>query len=59
MQNTVSNTPESQSVGRPRHRPFIIMLVFLLLAIIGINVGEVPAVLEKATRLCLSCIGIG
>jgi len=35
------------------------MLVFLLLAIIGINVGEVPAVLEKATRLCLSCIGIG
>jgi len=59
MQNAASNTSEFQNSGRSRRRPFFIMLVFLLLAIIGINVGEVPAVLEKAARLCLSCIGIG
>jgi len=42
-----------------RLSPFVIMIVFLLLTIIGINLGEVPVVLAKAIRLCLSCIGIG
>jgi len=37
----------------------MVMIIFLLLFIIGINLDEVPEVLEKATILCLSCIGIG
>ena len=36
-----------------------LMLVFGLLLLIGVNLGEVEVVLEKATELCLSCIGIG
>jgi len=35
------------------------MLLFGVLLIIGINLGEAQSVLEKATELCLSCIGIG
>jgi len=42
-----------------RPTPLILMLVFCLLLIIGINLGEIPVVLEKATEICLSCIGIG
>ena len=39
--------------------PLTLMLVFGLLLVIGINLGEVQVVLKKATALCLSCIGIG
>ncbi|CAB5091922.1 Uncharacterized protein TDE2370, clustered with polyferredoxin [Olavius algarvensis associated proteobacterium Delta 3] len=56
MQQSVNSTP-GRSPGR--RSPFIVMVVFLLLFIIGINLGEVPVVLAKAIRLCLSCIGIG
>jgi len=39
--------------------PFLLMILFVLLLVLGINLGEVLTVLEKATRICLSCIGIG
>jgi hypothetical protein len=42
---------------QPAH--WILMLLFGVLLIIGINLGEAQAVLEKATEICLSCIGIG
>ena len=42
-----------------RPTPLILMLVFCLLLVLGINLGEVQVVLEKATKICLSCIGIG
>ena len=44
---------------RSRKLPFFLLLVFLCLLVLGINLGEVPVVLEKATSVCLSCIGIG
>jgi len=39
--------------------PFLLVILFSLLIVAGINAGEVPAMLEKAIRICLSCIGIG
>lgn len=42
-----------------RISPFLLIIFFTLLFVIGINAGEVPAVLEKAVTICLSCIGIG
>jgi biopolymer transport protein ExbD len=41
------------------HTPFIIILFFLLLVIAGVAVNETDMVLEQATKVCLSCIGIG
>lgn len=41
------------------HKPFIIILFFLLLVIVGVAVNETGMVLEQATKVCLSCIGIG
>jgi hypothetical protein len=35
------------------------LLIFTILLIIGINMGEVSSVWEKAVKVCLSCIGIG
>jgi hypothetical protein len=42
-----------------RNLPFLVFLLFVCLLVLGINLGEVPVVLEKAVNLCLSCIGIG
>jgi len=39
--------------------PFFLMMVFVILTILGINLGEVTTVMTKATKICLSCIGIG
>ena len=44
---------------KSRKTPFLLLLLFLVLLLVGINVGEVSAVWEKAVRICLSCIGIG
>jgi len=44
---------------KKRINPFLLTIFFTLLLIAGINSGEVSAVLEKAIRICLSCIGIG
>ncbi len=32
---------------------------FVLLFLSGINTGEYRTILEKATKVCLSCIGLG
>lgn len=42
-----------------RIAPFIAIFIFLILGAIGISAGEPSRVLEQATQICLSCIGIG
>ena len=42
-----------------RHTPFIVILFFLLMVIAGVAIEETDMVLEQATKVCLSCIGIG
>ena len=42
-----------------RMAPFITILIFLVIGMIGITTGEVGRVLEQAVQVCLSCIGIG
>jgi hypothetical protein len=42
-----------------RRVPFILVILFLVLVVIGINLGDVSSVFEKAIRVCLSCMGIG
>lgn len=42
-----------------RKLPFILMSVFTILLVVGINLGEASAVFQKAVKICLSCIGIG
>lgn len=44
---------------RLRITPFVVIVIFLALGIIGISVGEPERVLKQATQICLSCIGIG
>jgi hypothetical protein len=48
-----------ENIKRIRIAPFIIILFFLVMGMIGIMTGEVGRVLEQATQVCLSCIGIG
>lgn len=42
-----------------RIAPFVTILIFLIMGMIGIMTGEVGRVLEQAVQVCLSCIGIG
>ncbi len=42
-----------------RKAPFIIILIFLIIGMIGLATGEPGRVLEQAVQVCLSCIGIG
>ncbi len=37
----------------------ILLFLFVALLIIGVFLGEVETVIQKATMICLSCIGIG
>ncbi|MFO8031165.1 MAG: CD1871A family CXXC motif-containing protein [Desulfohalobiaceae bacterium] len=37
---------------------YALLLLFLMLLVLGINTGEVEAVLEKGISICLSCMGI-
>ena len=46
-------------IDEKRISPFLLIIFFTLLIVAGINAGEVPAMLEKAVTICLSCIGIG
>jgi hypothetical protein len=38
---------------------FVVLFIFLILFVIGINMNEASAVWEKAVKICFSCIGIG
>ena len=55
----VESRDKKCSTTRVRKRPYVLMFFFLLLLILGINLGEVPEVLQNAVNICLSCIGIG
>ena len=46
------------SLGK-RRLPFVLLLFFVGLLVLGINLGEAGAVFEKAVTVCLACIGIG
>ena len=39
--------------------PLVVIIIFLILGVIGIILGEPSRVLNQATQICLSCIGIG
>ena len=38
---------------------YIILVLSVVMIIAGVITGEAQAVLSKATRICLECIGIG
>ena len=42
-----------------RKAPFVTILVFLVVGIVGIMTDEPGRVFEQAVQVCLSCIGIG
>ena len=44
---------------KKRKRPIIIFVLFLIIMVAGLSLGEYAYVLEKAISICLSCIGIG
>jgi len=45
--------------AKKRKISFLLIIFFLTLFVLGINLGEVSTVLEKATKICLDCIGVG
>ncbi len=38
---------------------YVGIFFFIALLLFGINTGEYKTILEKATKICLSCIGLG
>ncbi len=58
MDNTNRKEPKAAR-KKIRLIPFVIILIFLILGAIGISTGEPSRVLQQATQICLSCIGIG
>jgi len=42
-----------------RKAPFVTIVIFLIMAMVGIGLNEPGRVLEQAWQVCLSCIGIG
>ncbi|MCG8639571.1 MAG: hypothetical protein MI862_07530 [Desulfobacterales bacterium] len=51
---------QSPSAGKNlRITPFAVILFFIILGIIGISLDEPSRILNQATQICLSCIGIG
>ena len=50
---------EEKNTKGIRIAPFVTILVFLGMGMVGIMAGEVRRVLEQAVQVCLSCIGIG
>ncbi|MCF6245758.1 MAG: hypothetical protein L3J69_00205 [Desulfobacula sp.] len=39
--------------------PFVVIIIFIILGMIGIGLDEPSQILNQATQICLSCIGIG
>jgi hypothetical protein len=52
-------TSKGKNTKRVRIAPFVTILIFLGMGMVGIMAGEVRRVLEQAVQVCLSCIGIG
>jgi len=50
---------KEKKTNRVQVAPFIVIMIFLIMGIVGIMTGEVNRVLEQAVQVCLSCIGIG
>jgi hypothetical protein len=50
---------KSSRQNKLRKAPFYIILFFLMMGCLGISFDEPRRVLELATQICLSCIGIG
>lgn len=44
---------------KTRKLPFLLLAAFLAAFLIGLNLGEIAAVFEKAVTICLACIGVG
>jgi len=42
-----------------RITPLVVILIFLILGAVGVYVEEPSKVLNQATQICLSCIGLG
>ena len=42
-----------------RIAPFVTIIIFIILGVIGISLGEPSRILNQATQICLPCIGIG
>ncbi len=59
MKKEKQSKHRKQSGQRTRITPFIVILVFLILGVVGISLGEPSQILRLATQICLSCIGIG
>ena len=58
MEEKMAEKREENTKGI-RVAPFITILFFLVMGMIGIMTGEVSRVLAQAVQVCLSCIGIG
>jgi len=39
--------------------PFVVIIIFFILGVIGVLLDEPSRVLNQATQICLSCIGLG
>ncbi len=50
---------KKNQAAKIRRAPFVAIFIFLVLGAVGISLGEPSRVFEQATRICLSCIGIG
>lgn len=60
MERNQAMPPRRRRKNRPaiRKAPFIVILIFMIIGIIGIAVGEPRRVLGQAIQICFSCIGI-
>jgi hypothetical protein len=51
---------EKKASGRKiRTAPFVVIIIFILLGLLGIGLDEPSRVLNQATQICLACVGIG
>lgn len=50
---------KKKQVPPVRKAPFVVISLFLFMAMAGIMLNEPGRVLEQAWQVCLSCIGIG
>ena len=44
---------------KKRKVSLILFVLFVVIMVVGLGLGEYPSVMEKAISICLSCIGIG